>query len=253
MAARYGKKGEGPGELMGLAEISRFGDNIAIINKFKVIICDKDLKFLRECKLKQYFHNLILTTDNKIYFYNNPSYSNYYFTVYTKDFNYFKKFGIKKPGTKETNDGKFNYRNYRYSWDKVGNVLYVPEENGIWVSFRDRNDLRYYKNEKTVVDIKPKVQMFSSKEDFFSGVKVNSYTDYSHHIAKHENQLYHFYVIKDTLFCDVLDLSANYRLIRRLKSPSLYYPIAHAKDGVFYGFRYDESVESRILDKIQIK
>ena len=253
VAARFGRKGEGPGEILRLSGIASFGDNIAIVDMYKVIICDTDLKFLREIKLKQRFHDIILTTDNNIYFYNNPSYYNYYFTIYSKDFKYLKKFGIKKPGAKEIDEKKLNFKNYRYSRDIVWQTLYVPEENGIWVSFRDRHDLRYYKDEKVVVNIKPKVQMYSSKEDFFSGVKVKSYTDYSHHIAKHENQLYHFYVIKDTLFCDMFDLSANYRLIRRLESPSLYYPIAHAKDAVFYGFRYDKELESRILDKIQIK
>jgi hypothetical protein len=249
VVGRFGKRGEGPGEIPGLPGVNKFKDNIALTDKFKVIICNKDLKYLREIRIGKRFHNLILSRENKVYFYNNPSYSNHYFSVYTKDFKYLKKFGIKKPGAKEE---KPDFKNYRLSHDRVKQTLYVPEENGIWVSFVDRYDLRYYKDEKVVVDIKSKSQMYSTADDVFSGVKVKNYTDYSLHIAKDKNKLYYFYVIEKKLFCDVFDLSENYLLILRLKSPLLYYPIVHYKGSTFYGFQYDEESESKVLTKIQI-
>ena len=185
--SQFGRKGQGPGESSRFIGLSKFKENIAVIGKYKVIICNKDLKFLREIRLKERFHDLILSTNNKIYFYNNPSYFNYYFTVYTEDFKYLKRFGIKDPKAKKK---EIDFRHYTYSWDIIRGTLYVPGENGIWISFRNRYDIRYYKDEKVVVDIKSKKQMFAANEEEFMGIKTKMYTDRSILIAKHENQLY---------------------------------------------------------------
>jgi hypothetical protein len=131
--------------------------------------------------------------------------------------------------------------------------LYVPEENGIWVSFRNRYDLRYYKDEKVVVDIKSKKQMFAANEDERMGIKMKMYADHSILIAKHENRLYYCYTQGDNIICDVFNLSGNYRLHRRLKFPFFYRSLAHAHGFIFYGLRYDEDKENVFLDKIKIK
>jgi hypothetical protein len=250
---RFGKKGEGPREMVGLSGISRFNDNIAISGRNKVIICTRDLQYIREIKLKQRFHNLLLATNKKIYFYNNPSFSNYYFTVYTKDFKYFKKFAIKKPGAKDLDERQVNYRNYKYSSDYIRAILYVPENNGIWISIRNRYELRYYINERAVVKIKSKVQLYTAVDDIFSGVKIKTFKDYPLAIGKNGNQLYHCFKWGEGFFCDVFDLSDNYRLIRRLKLPHQYWRIVHSKGLVFYGLRYDEDHENVFLDKIKIQ
>jgi hypothetical protein len=249
VVGQFGKKGEGPGEFLGISGISTFKKNIAVTGRYKVVICDKDLKFIREIKLTQMFHDLILGTNNRIYFYNNPSYSNYYFSVYSEDFKYLKKFGIKNPDAKEETipDQKFTV-----SWDVVRTTCYVPEENGIWVSFKDRYDLRYYKDEKAIVDIKPKKQIFATSEDKFSGQKIMRYLDYSLLIAKHANKLYYCYKLGDNLFCDVFNLAENYRLIRRLKFPYRYKKLILSNGSIFYGLRGDAKGENVLLDKVQI-
>lgn len=247
--ARFGRKGQGPGESKSFWGISRFKENIAVTGKFKVIICSKDLKYLREKRLKKSFTDLILSTEHNIYFYNNPSYDNYYFSVYSQDFNFLKKFGIKNPNAK---DKEITNQRYRYSNDRVSKTLYVPEENGIWVSFRDRYNLRYYKDEKVVVVIKTNKPFFSSREETFSGVNVKVYTDYSILIARNANQLYYFYIKGKQLFCDIFDLSENYHLFRRIKFPFLYKRMSHSNSNIFYGLRNDTGKENVFLDKIQI-
>lgn len=250
VVARFGKKGQGPGESEALYCVSGFKENIAIMGKFKVIICNKDLQFIREIRLKEWFLDFIIIPNNKIYLYNNPSYSNYYFTIYTYDFKYSKKFGIKNP---DAIDDKSPFRNYRYSYDQVRCTLYVPEENGIWVSFKDRYDLRYYKDEKNAVDIKSKLPVFVACEDEFMGVKTNTYIDRSILIAKNTDNLFYFYWKGDTLFCDVFNLDENYRLYRRIKFPFPYMRLIHSREFNFYGLRYDANKENVFLDKLQIK
>ena len=247
--SQFGRKGQGPGESSRFIGLGKFKENIAVIGKHKVIICNKDLKYLREIRLKERFHDLILAANNKIYYYNNLSYFNYYFTVYTEDFKYLKRFGIKNPNVKTK---KIDFRHYTYSSDLIGRTLYVPGENGIWVSFRNRYDIRYYKDEKVVVDIKSKNQVPAANEEEFMGIKTKMYTDRSILIAKHENQLYYCYTQGNNLFCDVFNLSENYRLHRRLKFPFYYRRLAHAHGFIFYGLRYEEDKENVFLDKIKI-
>jgi hypothetical protein len=77
------------------------------------------------------------------------------------------------------------------------------------------------------------------------------YTDYSRCIAKQENQLYHFYVKSEQLFCDIFALPENYRLLRRIKFPYIF-SIAHAHGSIFYGLSSDADHENVCLYKIQI-
>jgi hypothetical protein len=129
----------------------------------------------------------------------------------------------------------------------------VPEENGVWVSFQNRYDIRYYKNEKTVVDIKSKIQVFSSTEEEFNGKKFRAYkTDYPVLIEKYKSRCYYCFRKGGNLFCDVFDLSDNYRLLRRIQFPFGYKELVLFNESVFYGLRYDEDEENVLLDKIQI-
>ena len=253
VTGRFGRKGQGPKELLGLSGVSQFGDDIAITGSNKVIICSKELQFIKEVKLKKRFHNLILGANSKIYFYNNYSWSNYYFTKYTKHFKRLGKFAVKKPGAKEIDDSRINFNNYKHSWDCVRRVLYVPKENGIWVSFKNRYDLRYYRNEKVAVEIKAKSKSFSKSDDVFSGVKVKAYSDYSLAIGKDGNLLYYCTKQDDGFYCDVFDLSDKYRLKRRIKFPHSYSRMAYSHGATFYGLRYSADEEDILLDKIQIK
>jgi hypothetical protein len=248
LIARFGRKGQGPGESPTFREISKFQENIAILGRYKIIICNKDLQYLSEKRFSQLFTGFIFSTNNQFYFYNNPSYENHYFSVYTRDFKFIKKFGIKNPNFKEK---KITPQNYSFSLDTIRCALYVPEENSIWISFKNRYDLRCYKNEKLVVDIETKKPFFASTEDVFSGVKVRLYTDYSRLIAKWENQLYHFFVKGEQLFCDIFDLSGNYRLLRRIKFPYIF-SLAHTHGSTFYGLSAGGDQENINLYKIQI-
>jgi hypothetical protein len=168
VVGRFGRKGDGPGESTMFFGISRFKENIAVIGKLKLIICNKELQFQREMRLKQMYTGLFLTADNKLYFYNNPSNSDYYFSVYTDGFKFLETFGLKNDTSKKSKTGKDGYY---FSWDRIHNTLYVPEEDGFWVSFRIRYGLRFYKNEKIVVDIKSKKPVFSSTEQEMMGKK----------------------------------------------------------------------------------
>ena len=246
--ARFGGKGQGPGESPKFHGVSGFKENIAVLGRNKVIICSRDLKYLSEKRLEQFFIGFIVSTDNQVYFYNNPSYENYYFSVYNQDFKFVKKFGIKNPDFKEK---KITMQNYKPSMDTIRCVHYVPEENGIWVSFRDRYDLRCYKNERVVVDIKTKKPFFASKDEVFSGEKITAYTDHSDLITKQDNQLYHFYVKNEQLFCDVFDLNGSYRLLRRIKFPYRY-RLAHSHESIFYGLRVDKDTGDIYLNKLKI-
>jgi hypothetical protein len=76
--------------------------------------------------------------------------------------------------------------------------------------------------------------------------------DYSLLIAKHKNQLYYCYKLGDNRFCDVFNLSENFRLHRRLKFPYRYKQLVLSKGLIFYGLRYEPESKDVLLDKIQI-
>jgi hypothetical protein len=251
VVGRFGRKGEGPGESKNFLGISRFKKNLAIIGFQKLIICNKDLQLQKEIRLKRLYFGLFLTVDNKVYFYNTPPNSDYYFDVYTDDFKFLKNFGLKNMNTKKNKTGN---KKFYYSSDRIRNALYLPQKNGFWVSFKDRYGLRFYKDETIVVDIKAKKPVFTFTEQERMGIKVMaSETDWPILIAEQQNQLYYFFKKGDSLFCDVFDLSDNYRFLHRLKVPFVYRKLTHVNDYIFYGLRYDESKENVFLDKIKIK
>ncbi|NIM12411.1 MAG: hypothetical protein GTO45_09880 [Candidatus Aminicenantes bacterium] len=139
-------------------------------------------------------------------------------------------------------------------FDYISNTLYIPEENGIWVSFRNRYDLRYYKDEKLLVEIKAKKFFFSGEEQERMGRKFMYYKDRSVLLAKLKDELLYFYKKDNQFFCDVFNLSNNYQLKRRIKFPVRWYPrLAHHKGYTFYGLRFDNEREHVLLERIKIK
>jgi len=251
VVGRFGRKGEGPGESKNFLEVCKFKENLAVIGYRKLIICNKELQFQKEIRLKHFYTGLFLTVDNKVFFYNTQPNSDYYFSVYTDDFEFLDNFGLKNINPKKNKTGNNKF----YSlWDRVQNTLYLPQKNGFWVSFRDRYGLRFYKDKTLVVDIKAKKPVFTSTEQEMMGKKFTfSATDWPRLIAEQQNQLYYFFKKGGSLFCDVFDLSDNYRFLHRLKVPFVYRNLTHVNDYIFYGLRYDENKENVFLDKIKIK
>ncbi len=243
--ARIGRRGRGPGEFMGVWGVSRFKENIAIVDAYKAVICSNNLEILKEIKLQNGFTYLILGKNNRVYLYDNASIDRYYFSVYTEDFKFLGKFAEKITTPKENIKSQ--------TWDLIRRTLYIPEENGIWVSFRNRYDLRYYKDEKLLIEIKAKKLFFSGEEQEYMGKKFILYTDTSLLIANHKDELFYLYKKNKQFFCDVFNLSNNYQLQRRIKFPVRYNTIAHHKDYNFYGLRYDEDRENVLLARIEIK
>jgi len=251
VVGRFGRKGEGPGESKNFLGVNKFKENLAVIGWYKLIICNKELQFQKEIRLKHPYFGLFLTVDNRVYFYNTPSYSDYYFSVYTDDFKFLKNFGLKNINPKKNKTGN---NKFYYSQDRIQNTLYLPQKNGFWVSFRDRYGLRFYKDETTVVDIKAKKPVFTITEQEMMGIKfMGSEKDWPILIAEQQNQLYNFFKKDGSLFCDVFDVSDNYRFLHRLKVPFFYRRLTHVNDYIFYGLRYDENQENVLLDKIKTK
>jgi hypothetical protein len=243
--ARVGRMGQGPGEFIGPGDLSKFNENIAIVDAYKAVICNKNLDILKEIKLNDRFVNLILARNNRIYFYYNSSFERYYFCIYTENFKFLGKFAKKITTPKENMKSQ--------TWDGIRCVLYVPEENGIWASFRNRYDLRYYKDERLTIEIKSKKPIFSGNEREYMGKKFLVYTDYSVLLSKYNDELFYFYIKDDHFFCDIFKLSDNYQLRRRIKFLAIYRSLAHHEGYTFYGLRYDnEDKENVFLTRIEI-
>lgn len=243
--SRMGKKGQGPSEFIGLSYIAGFGENIAALDAYKVVICDQNLRVLKDIRLENRYGGLIFSRDNRVYLFDNPSIDNYYFSVYTNDFRFIKQFARKTTTTAERQKSK--------TWDLIRQTLYVQEENGIWVSFRNRYDLRYYTNEKLTVEIKAEKNFFSKEETEHMGRKFIRIKDSSVLLAKNKSELYYLFRKGRTLFCDVFNLTQNYRLIRRIKLPKRYKTMVHHQSHFFFGLRYDDDGENVLLDKVYIK
>jgi hypothetical protein len=244
---RMGKTGQGPGEFQGIWGVSRFKENIAISSAYKVVICTQDLNILKEIRLKKWFNGLILTKKNRIYLYENEYFDDYHFSVYSEDFKYLRKFARKRDKPAKRSGP------YKYSWDKIRETFYVPEDNGLWVSFRNRYDLWYYIDKKKVIEIKSKTTIFKAVEREYMGEKIKSYNDLSLLIAKHKDRLFYFYKVGDVLFCDIFNLSDNCKLLRRIQFPVRFNSLTHHKDHTFYGLRYDSDKENVLLSRIEIQ
>jgi hypothetical protein len=243
---RVGREGQGPGEFIGIIGLSPFKENIAILDAYKAVICTKNLEILKEYKLGARFNDIILNKNNRVYLYNIAAIDRYYFSVYTEDFKFLRKFAKKITSPKKNRN--------RLLFDSVANTLYIPEENGIWVSFKNRYDLIYYKDEKLIVEIRAKKFFFSGEEQERMGRKFLYYKDRSVLLAKLKDELLYFYKKDNQFFCDVFNLSNNYQFRRRIKFPVTWYPrLVHHKGYTFYGLRFDKERENFLLAKIEIK
>ncbi len=244
--SRMGRKGQGPGEFVWVWTVERFNENLAIIDEYKVVISDRNLKVLKEIRFGEGFNGLTLTKNHQIYLYDNPRSDEYYFSLYTEDFKFLRKFAKRITTPKE------NMK--RRTWDYISCILYVPEENGIWASFQNRYDLRYYKDERLDVEIKTEKFFFSGKKTEHMGETIIVYTDRSVLLARYKNRLFYFFNKGKNFFCDVFYLAANNKFQRRIKLTNRYRSLAHHKGYTFYGLRYDSiDKENVILEKIEIK
>ena len=244
------KYGEGPGEFVNSWGMSEYRGDIAFIDttRMKLLIYSKDLEFSRETKMRKPFMDFFVNKKNEIVFFNGTEYSDYYFQVYSEDaIKPQRKFGKRITTLKDEKKKK--------NFDSVRAILYLPGKDELWVSFKNRYDLRYYENEKLSVEIKGPKGFFKGEEQEAMGRKYMLYHDRSTHLDKVKNQLFYLFAKDDSTFCDIFDLE-NYSLKRRIRFKNNYRTcVSHWKENIFYGVCYDEDSEDNdvILYRIEIK
>jgi hypothetical protein len=236
---RFGRRGQGPGDLIWISCIREFNENICILDtkNQKVAIFNKRLEFIREFKLNLPFFGFIVDNKNRFIFYGNAS-LNKYFALYTKNCKFIKYFA-------KITTSRDEYRKI-LNFDSVRYTLYIPEEDGIWACFKNRYDLRYYEKMDLSVEIKARKGFFKGERKNSGGREIIIYLDRAVHIARQKNNLFYFYRIDDNLFCDIFDLD-NYLFQRRIKFEKNYRYIAHFKENIFYAIGYDTNDEQDLL------
>jgi len=246
---RLKKPGEGPGEFTDAAGLREYQGNISFLDyyKMKFIVYSRDFNFLRETKLKLTYCDFFVNKKNEIVFYGKGSHNDYYFYVYSAyAVKPLRKFG-KTPTTFADYKRKFDF-------DDVRNVLYLAEKDGIWASFKNRYDLRYYEKEKLAVEIKAPKGFFKGEENEMAGRKYVMYNERSCYLARSDNRLLYFYSKNKSFFCDIFDLD-SYTLLRRIKfNRNYWYALTHWQGNVFYGAFPDRESEDEdiILYRIEI-
>jgi len=243
---RIHKYGRGPCEYIDLFNLWPFKGNLALMDGTgrKVIFYTKDLECLSEFKLTYQFLGIFINKNNECVLFNEANLDRY-FWVYSEDGKFLRKFG--KPLHPKNPDKTGKDRN---QFDSVRHIIYTPEKDGLWASFRNRYDLRYYEKEKLVGEIRAKEGYFRWKEKEMMNMKWKSYIDYPKYIAGSAHRLFYFIKKDEQIFCDVFDLN-DYRLLRRIKLKVDYRVIAHYKGTTFYALAYDES-ENVLLFKIEV-
>ena len=247
---RLNKYGEGPGEFVDSIGMREYKGDIAFIDtiRMKLLIFTKDFVFIKETKLKKPYLDFFVNKKNEIVFFSGAEYSDYYFHVYSQDaINPLRKFG----------EITTTFKDYKKmtSFDSVREILYLPENDGLWASFKNRYDLNYYENEKLAVEIKGLKGFFKGEEQEAMGRKYILYYDRSSHLEKVKNQLFYIFVKDNTTLCDIFDLD-NYSLIRRIRFRNNYRTcVSHWKDNIFFGVCYASGSEDSdvILYRIEIK
>lgn len=241
----FGKMGEGPGSFIGLCGICGWGENIVVLDAYKIAIFDKNQKLLKEKKLNDRFMGIFSINADELYIFTNGTTDNYYFTIYNHDLQFARKFASKKSSFKE--------RVKKLNFDIVKMVLYIPEKNGLWITYRNRYDLDFYKNERLVSIIKPHESVFIGREEDYPGRTVVMYDGYPVLLANEKNRLFYFYCKDKTLLCDLFDLLKENQFYKRLKMPVKYPILVHDKGNSFLGLRYTEDNENVLLTGITIE
>lgn len=257
VVARAGREGEGPGEMQRVWAMAEYKGNLAILDfeRRRVILYTKDLRFIKEYRvptMASMFMGFLVDSNGRIVLYAEAgSISGHYFTVLTEAFESLRVFGK----TKTPLPGLTLKRKSRF--DVVDQHVVIPEENGIWCSFKDRYDLRYYKNEKLAVEIKAPKDYFRKVERDVQGPNNEKYTsvnflDSSIQLARYKNLLYHFVRLNKNYYCDIFDLT-SYRLLHRIKLDRNYGRVTHFKENIFYGYTYQLSEEDEDKDVVLCK
>lgn len=245
LLGRVGKPGQGPGEILRIDHISKFDGNIAILDSRRnaLLVYTGDLKFIREVKMEA-FHMGFLLAESKNFIFYGAGGGDYYFTSYTADLTLTDRFAEKKSSRSERVKKKL--------FDAVRFALYVPQENGIWASFKNRYDLRYYKDKKLSVEIKAEKGFFSVEEKNYGGRIVAICKDArAICLAQSGGKLYYFFRKSGTMYCDIFDTNSH-RLLRRIRLKSDHRKISHFKKNIFYSLCMDESEENVMLFKLKL-
>lgn len=233
---QLGREGQGPGEFIWIGEIKPFKDKIAIIESKlqKLVFYDKNLQYHSEFRFHSYFNGFVVDKGSNYIFYGNPSLE-YYFYYYSEEGKFKGKFG------KTVNN---NYKNFCF--DSVRYAMVLENETGMWACFKNRYDLRYYKNKKLHVEIKEMKGYFRGEEQIIGGRKIFMYTDRSLILARNNHLLYYIYLIEPKIFCDIFDLD-SLSLLRRIKFDKNYRQVCHYSDNVFFGLAYDKNEDNDVL------
>jgi hypothetical protein len=235
-----GRTGRGPGELSWIGGIQKFRTNIAVVDYKvnKLAFFNKSLEYINEKKVLKSFMYFQVNDKNQ-FILAESGYGKYYFHLYTENLELLRSFGKRLsfiPGRKK--------RSNRF--DEVRHFIYIPEEEGIWASFKDRYDLRYYKNERLAIEIKGPEQFFEAEKREYFGREVLFPLDRSKGLAKIGNHLYYFYSKKRRVFCDIFDVEKMV-LLRRMKIKLRVGMITHYKDKIFYYMAYENDDKEKVL------
>ena len=236
---RNRNQGTGPGEFKFHADMRPYKDKIADLDdgSRKIIIFTKDLEFLREFKVVNHYMGFFVRNENEFVFFSGTDLDSYFF-VHDSMGKFLRKFG-KRVTTKEENDRMFLF-------DSVRCIHYIPESDGIWASFKNRYDLRYYEKEKFKLEIKGPKGYFKSKDEDYGGRKVRMFSDRAVYLSKVKDRLFFFYWKDGALLVDLFDLN-NYRLVRRIKFRVVYQCVTHYNGNVFYALGYSNNEEQDLL------
>jgi hypothetical protein len=247
LLGRAGTRGQGPGEFSRIGIVSELDGNIAILDYGRevLIFYSRMLEYIREMRLKKYYMRFLVDRENNIVCFGSGD-RDFYFDKYSKDLNPIESFGSSVSSRRD--------RKKKVLFDEVYCALYVPEDNGIWASFKNRYDIRYYKNQRLAVEIKADKGFFKTEEEYVAGAGrtvVWCLEDHPLYLAKSDGKLFYFFRDNGRTFCDVYDL-ISCRLLHRVALKRYHRRISHYKENIFYSLSMDESEENLYLFKLEL-
>lgn len=244
LLGRAGREGQGPGEFISIFAIGKFNGDIAVLDFSRMVLSfyTTELKYIREMRLKKRHLDFLLDKKNNFVFFGAGD-GDFYFDKYSKDMVHIGNFGHSAFSNSERKKKKL--------FDDVRCALYVPEDNGIWASFKNRYDIRYYKNQELAVEIKAEKGFFKTTEENYGGrIVVMCKSSRALYLAKYGNSLFYFFRNNGITFCDIFDLM-SFKLLRRIALKRPYKKISHFKDNIFYSLCRDDSEEDVQLFKLE--
>jgi hypothetical protein len=245
LMGRVGKEGQGPGEFLSITEIKKFNGNIAVLDYSKRVLSlyTKELKYIKEMRFNKYHLGFLVDSENNFVCFGAGE-GDFYFDKYSKDMTHIGNFG-------QSSTSK-NLKKFKKFFDEVRCALYIPEDKGIWASFKNRYDIRYYKNQKLSVEIKAEKGFFKTQEENYGGrIVVMCKNSRALCLAKYGNRLFYFFRNNGITFCDIFD-SMSYQLLRRIALKHSHRRISHYKKNIFYSLCMDESEENVQLFKLEL-